>query len=104
MVWSNGSNPRFGLDRVGLVRIRFTLSLSRPWILHEDGSFTPSANDMGIILTSPMGEAIEYAHRFAFPTSNNEAEYKAFLTSLNLAIELGVQELRVFSDSQLIIG
>ena len=58
-----------------------------------DGSSTPSASGMGIILTNPKGEAIEYALCFAFPVSNNEAEYKALLTGLKLAEELGVSRL-----------
>ena len=71
----------------------------RPWILHVDGSSTPSASGTGIILTRLMGETIEYALHFTFSASNNEAEYEALLTSLKLAEGLGVSELRVFSDS-----
>ena len=60
---------------------------SRPWILHVDGLYTPSASGAWIILTSPKGEAIEYVLRFAFPASNNEVEYEALLTSLKLAMK-----------------
>ena len=69
-----------------------------------DGSSAPSANSAGIILTNLEGEAVEYVLRFIFPSSNNKAEYEALLTSLKLAAELEVLELRVFSDSQLIVG
>ena len=76
-----------------------TVQSSRPWILHVDGSSTPSASGAGIILTSPTGEMIEYALSFAFSASNNEAEYEALFIGLKLAGELWVLELRVFSDS-----
>ena len=68
------------------------------------GSSTPSASGTGIILSSPKGEVVEYAFYFTFPKSNNEVEYEALLTGFKLAIELWVSELRVFSDSQLIVG
>ena len=55
------------------------------------------------VLTCPDGEVIEYAFRFAFLASNNEAEYEALIISLKLAKELRILEFKVFSDSQLII-
>ena len=45
----------------------------------------------------------EYALWFAFSTSNNKAEYEALITGLKLAKELRILELKVFSDSQLIL-
>ena len=69
-----------------------------------DGSSTPSTSATRVILISPIGETVEYALRFIFLASNNEAEYEALLTGLKLAEELGVSKLRVFSDSQLIVG
>ena len=39
-----------------------------------------------------------------FPTSNNEAEYEAILSELNLALTLSVSKLMIYSDSQLILG
>ncbi|XP_073112181.1 uncharacterized protein [Elaeis guineensis] len=36
--------------------------------------------------------------------SNNQAEYEALVAGLKLALELGIDRLKVFSDSQLIVG
>lgn len=47
---------------------------------------------------------MEYALQFNFKVSNNEAEYEALIIGLHLAKELGVQDIKVFTDSQLIIG
>lgn len=58
---------------------------------------------MGLILTNPEGMVVEYALRFAFQASNNQAEYEAFLTGLRIARELKVKKLRTFSDSQLVV-
>ena len=59
---------------------------------------------VGIILTDPDQMLFEYALQFAVSTSNNEAEYEALIIGLKLAKELGAQELKVFNDSQLIVG
>ena len=69
-----------------------------------DGSSTPFASDAEVILTNPEGGTIEYTLCFTFFVSNNEAKYEALIISLILAVELKVSELRVFNDSQLIIG
>ena len=57
----------------------------------------------GLILTSPEGIDIEYALRFGFRTSNNEVEYEAVIADLNLAHSLDVNQLEVYSDSQLVV-
>ena len=38
-----------------------------------------------------------------FPSSNNVAEYEAFINGLRIAIELGIRWLDVQGDSQLVI-
>ena len=54
-------------------------------------------------LTSPEGIDIEYALRFWFQASNNEAEYEVVIAGLNLAHSMEVDQLEVCSDSQLVI-
>ncbi|KAM2695949.1 hypothetical protein EV1_040390 [Malus domestica] len=44
----------------------------------------------GLVLTTPDKVAMEYALRFKFKASNNEAEYEALLVGLRLAKHLGV--------------
>lgn len=57
-----------------------------------------------MILDSPHDIVIVQALRFSFKTSNNEAEYEALMAGLRLARELGVQHLKILSDSQLVAG
>ncbi|KAM2050653.1 hypothetical protein ACFX16_032354 [Malus domestica] len=47
---------------------------------------------------------MEYAFRFKFKASNNEAEYEALLAGLRLAKHLGVKRIDIFSDSQLVVN
>lgn len=39
-----------------------------------------------------------------FSSNNNEAKYEALIASLKASKELGVQHLKVYSDSQLIVS
>ena len=74
------------------------------WKLSVDGASNAQGSGAGLILTSPEGIDIEYALRFGFHTSNNEVEYEAVIAGLNLANSLEVDQLEVYSDSQLVVG
>ena len=73
------------------------------WKLSVDGASNAQGSGAGLILTSPEGIDIEYARRFGFLASNNEAEYEAFIAGLNLAHSLEIDQLEVYSDSQLVV-
>ena len=73
------------------------------WKLSVDGASNAQGSGAGLILTSPEGIDIEYALRFGFHTSNNEAEYEAVIAGFNLAHSLEVDRLEVCSDSQLVV-
>ena len=47
---------------------------------------------------------VEYALRFSFKTSNNQAEHEALITRLRIAKDLKVEKLRAFFDSLLVVG
>ena len=73
------------------------------WKLSVDGASNAQGSGAGIILTSPEGIDIEYALKFGFQASNNEAEYEAVIVGLNLAHSLEVDQLEVCNDSQLVV-
>ncbi|KAK3009069.1 hypothetical protein RJ639_015084 [Escallonia herrerae] len=75
-----------------------------PWNLYVDGSSALGSSRAGLILISPEGFTIEYALRFGFQASNNEAEYEALLAGIRLAHALKVDSLSVHSDSQLVVN
>lgn len=55
-------------------------------------------------MVSPDGFQYKYSLEFMFSTSNNAAEYEALIGGLQLAQEIGVKSVRVFSDSQLVVN
>ena len=73
------------------------------WTLRVDGASRSSGFGVGLLLQSPTGEHLEQVIRLGFLASNNEAEYEAIISGLDLALALSVSKLRVYSDSQLIV-
>ena len=73
------------------------------WKLSIDGATNAQGSGAGLILTSPEGIDIEYALKFGFQASNNEAEYEVAIAGLNLAHSMEVDQLEVCSNSQLVV-
>ena len=73
------------------------------WKRSVDRASNAHGSGAGLILTSPEDIDIEYALRFGFRASNNEAEYEVVIAGLNLAHSLEVDQLEVCSDSQLVV-
>ena len=73
------------------------------WRLSVDGAVNAQGSGAGLILTSPEGIDIEYALRFGFRASNNEAKYEAIIAGLNLAHSMEVDQLEVCRDSRLVV-
>ena len=74
------------------------------WKLSVDGAANSQGSEAGLILTSLEGIDIEYVLTFRFQTSNNEAEYEAIIAGPNLAHSMEVDQLKVCSDSQLVVN
>ena len=73
------------------------------WRLSVDGAANAQGSGAGLILTSPDWINVEYALRFGFQASNNEAEYEAVIVGLNLAHSMEADQLEVSRDSQLVV-
>jgi ribonuclease HI len=58
---------------------------------------------VGVLLLTPDGEQFKYMVHLDFKATNNMAEYEALLFGLSTALSLGVRQLLVKEDSQLII-
>ncbi|XP_077252557.1 uncharacterized protein LOC143891950 [Tasmannia lanceolata] len=67
------------------------------WEVYVDGSSNRGGCGAGLILTGPNSFTADYALRFGFHASNNEAEYEALLT-----VQVKAQRLKAYCDSQLV--
>src|SRR5262245_10478069 len=72
--------------------------------MHIDGAArgNPGPAAYAVVLQRPGREVVEEAETIGNAT-NNVAEYTALVEGLQLATELGVKKLAVFSDSELLV-
>ena len=74
----------------------------RQWSIHTDGSSNQHVGGADVVIKTPEGDKIECMIRLDFPTTNNEAEYEALVAGLNLAKAVGVENMIIHCDSQVI--
>ncbi|XP_035830036.1 uncharacterized protein LOC110906998 [Helianthus annuus] len=78
--------------------------IEEPWMLYTDGASNEDGAGAGLRLVSPDKNEFTYAIRLDFKSTNNEAEYEAFLAGLRLAIKMGVRHIEAHVDSMLVAG
>ncbi|KAL0462549.1 UNVERIFIED_CONTAM: hypothetical protein Slati_0142500 [Sesamum latifolium] len=78
-------------------------SQDQKWLLHVDGSSTAQGSGADIVITTPQGEDLEFAIKFGFKASNNEAEYEALVIGMRMAHDTGARHLLAYSNSQLVV-
>ncbi|GAA0161163.1 hypothetical protein LIER_17540 [Lithospermum erythrorhizon] len=80
------------------------LGMEKPeWLMFVDGAQNEKGSGAGILLWGPDGITMEYALRFTFRTTNNEAEYEALIAGLAIVKSLGISRIWVKGDSKLVI-
>ncbi|CAJ2654489.1 unnamed protein product [Trifolium pratense] len=79
-----------------------TTSEADKWTIFVDGASSATGAGTGIILENENGIIIEVSLALSFPTSNNQAEYEAFLAGLRLAEDMEAKEIKIYTDSQLV--
>ena len=103
-----GIQYKLRLSKKGKVLADFLAEIPQPdtcpdekgWCtLYVDGASRQSGADIGLQLTSPIGERIEQAVRLGFSASNNELEYEAMIAGLELALVVGADSISIRSDS-----
>ncbi|KAL0403756.1 UNVERIFIED_CONTAM: hypothetical protein Sradi_2016400 [Sesamum radiatum] len=71
--------------------------VTRRWLLHSPRQC------VGIVITTPQGEDLEFAIKLGFKASNNEKEYEALVIGMRMAHETGAKHLLAYSNSQLVV-
>jgi ribonuclease HI len=73
------------------------------WTLFFDGSSRKQGAGTGVVLLAPHGDQIKYMVHLDFKATDNMAEYEALLFGFSTALSLGVRQLLVKGDSQVIV-
>ena len=75
--------------------------------MYFDGATNHSGYGIGVLLISPHGDHIPRSVRLTFPdcypATNNIVEYEAFILRLETSLELGIREMEIFDDSNMVI-
>jgi ribonuclease HI len=80
----------------------------RNYLLNTDGSGTgtvdnPAQAAIGVVLRDPDGRPVAEISERIGPAINTHAEYRALIEGLKLARRRGIQRIRVFADSELVV-
>ena len=67
-------------------------------MLYVDGASTSKDCGVGIILEREGNILIKMSIKFDFPVSNNQAECEALIAGFQLASDVGVTKLMIYSD------
>jgi ribonuclease HI len=73
------------------------------WSLYFDGSKSHEGVGVGCVLIDPKGNKTFISCRLEFECTNNTTEYEALLQGLKKALDLKVQSLMVFGDSEIVV-
>lgn len=102
---------RFNLSREEMAQILYEAAEalrtknSEMWSLYCDGASrgNPGPAGAGYVLYDPQKVKRAAEGRFLGTATNNVAEYQALLLGLTKALELGVKNLKIYSDSELLV-
>jgi ribonuclease HI len=68
-----------------------------------DGASSREGVGAGVVFVSPVQETISMSYKLGFEITNNVAEYEALVLGLRAAKDMGIEEITVFGDVELIV-
>ncbi|XP_057999324.1 uncharacterized protein LOC131178383 [Hevea brasiliensis] len=68
------------------------------WEMYFDGAVNLVGNGIEAVLVAPDGKHFPIAVKLRFGCTNNVAEYEAFMSGLQAAIEMKIKKLEVYGD------
>ena len=100
-LWCGVQCKRLSVDRVFLI-VQMSIT---PFVGFADGASRSTRNlsSEAWVIYDPFGESVNLQGVCLGPATNNIAEYSVVLELLTEAVDLGIRELLVYLDSQLVV-
>jgi ribonuclease HI len=73
------------------------------WNIFFDEASSSEGVGAVVVFVSPCQETISLSYKLEFETTNNVAEYEALVLGLRVAKDMGIMEVEVFRDVELIV-
>jgi hypothetical protein len=77
--------------------------ISSMWKMFFDGASSGEGVGAGVVFISPCQEVVSLSYKMEFEDTNNVAEYEALVLCMRAAKEMGIREIAIFGDAELII-
>jgi len=82
----------------------FFIDILPAWEMHFDGTARRNGAGAGVVFVSPEKHILPYSFVLTQLCSNNVTEYQALNLGLQMAIKMGIKDLNIYGDSQLVIN
>jgi ribonuclease HI len=79
-------------------------SISPVWKMFFDGASSKVSVGAGVVLISPAQETTPLSYKLEFEATNNVAEYEALVLGLRAAKDMGIKEITMFGDVELVVN
>jgi ribonuclease HI len=73
------------------------------WKMFFDGPSSREGVGVGVVFVSHTQETISFSYKLEFETTNNVVEYEALVLGLRAVKDMGIEEISVFGDVELIV-
>jgi hypothetical protein len=73
------------------------------WKMFFYGASSSEGVGAGVVFVSPCQETISLSYKLEFEATNNVAQYEALVLGLRTAKEMGIREVAMFGDVELIV-
>jgi hypothetical protein len=81
----------------------FSPPISPIWKMFFDGASSREGASARVFFVSPAQETISLSYKLEPEATNNVAEYEALVLGLKAAKEMGIHEVAVFEDEELVV-
>jgi len=100
---THAPEPPLKLRKQPTTPLEFPPSITPVWKMFFDGACSKEGASAGVFFVSPSQETASLSYKMEFDATNNMEEYEALVLGMRAAKEMGIKEIAIFGDAELII-